>query len=55
MEGAFHSWVPVEDMQEGLVGLVVKGLEDLAEIAHRLMVMDAKDEVDLFHGTSLKS
>jgi hypothetical protein len=32
---------------------VVEGLEDMAEITHGLVVVNAEDEIDLFHGASL--
>jgi hypothetical protein len=48
MEGAFHLGVLMKDAQERFVGLVVKGLKDLSEIAHRLVVVDPQEESDFF-------
>jgi hypothetical protein len=53
VEGAFDLRVALQNLKKGMIGNPIQGLKDLAEIAHRLVVVNAENEMDLIHVPSL--
>src|SRR3989338_4580613 len=46
MQGQPDAWVPLERLQERVVGLTERLVKDEVEIAHRLMAVDRHQQVD---------